>query len=85
MIVGAEIGGSAMTIGTEAGGSGWTWSNGVWTSGDGLVGLVVVMSVSWSRLMSISGSGGGQVGVSHVKFLELKVQCARVVWRQTCP
>ena len=63
-MVGAGAGGSAMTIGMEAGGSGWTWSNGVWTSGDGLVGLAVAMLVSWSRLMSVSGSRGGQVGVS---------------------
>ena len=66
-MVGAEVGGSAMTIGMEAGGLGWTWSNGIWTSGDGLAGLAVVMSVSWSRLMSISGSGGGQVGVSQLR------------------
>ena len=66
-MVGAEMGGSAMTIGTEADRSGWMWSNGVWTSGDGLAGLAVVMSVSWSRLMSISSSGGGQVGVSQLR------------------
>ena len=66
-MVGAEMGGSAMTIGTEAGGLGWTWSNGIWTSGDGLAGLAVVMLVSWSRLMSISSSGGGQVGVFQLR------------------
>ena len=67
MMVGAEVGGSAMTIGMEVGGSGWMWSNSIWTSGDRLAGLAVVMSVSWSRLMSISSSRGGQVGVSQLR------------------